>query len=86
MHNFDVNTKVTSTFRKQQNTLHCMSGYTRHLEHTVYTQLIVFQQLNKQLLFPGPEEDDQVLFNDELPHTGQRSSFIKWMISLLSQI
>lgn len=25
---------------------------------------------NRKLLFPGPEEDDQVLFYDELSHTG----------------
>lgn len=32
--------------------------------------LLTFNSSNRKFLFPGPEEDDQVLFYDELSHTG----------------
>lgn len=55
---------------------------TPDLEQTFQSTWVVFffLYLMQQLWFSGPEEDDQVLFNDELPHTGQRSQNLKCKI------
>lgn len=49
------------------------TGYNITPTFTLNTVSWVNPVVTHWLLFAGPEEDDQVLFNDELPHTGQRS-------------